>query len=155
MWKKKIVNAIHWSVTVVSQKTLWEIVFKCHLLASIHMRSNIVPLCDITEYTAYLFKCKHYNTLSIVYNKYGLSKKNFFFPWVHLQYNWGKQCCFNECFIHLDYSEQPPHLHLSPFHLFLVKVNDSCSPVSPSCSSGELEMVLVRAAVVNQKHWCH
>lgn len=42
---------------------------------NLHMRSNIVPLCDITEYIAYLFKCKHYNTLSIVYNKYRLFKK--------------------------------------------------------------------------------
>lgn len=45
---------------------------------NLHIRSNIIPLCDITEYTAYLFKCIHYNTLSIVYNKYRLSKKLFF-----------------------------------------------------------------------------
>lgn len=45
---------------------------------NLHMRSNIVPLCDITEYTAYLFKYKHYNTLSII--NIDFLKKPFFPP---------------------------------------------------------------------------
>lgn len=58
-------------------------------------------------------------------------KKTFFFPWVHLQYNWGKQCCFNECFIHLDYSEKPRICIRAHFIYFWSKSMTRVHPFPP------------------------